>query len=71
MQVSVYLYTLQSEEINSASFVLPDECFVSGQVFKKKPKSFMAFFSEEKRHAAQFKILHSFFSCKYSYGLLH
>lgn len=38
MQVSVYLYTLQSEKINSASFVLPDECFVSGQVFKKKPE---------------------------------
>lgn len=37
VQVSVYLYTLQSEANNSASFVLPNESFISGHVLKKNP----------------------------------
>lgn len=37
VQVSVYLYTLQSEANNSASFVLPNKSFISGHVLEKSP----------------------------------
>lgn len=70
VQVVVYLYTLRSETSNVASFVLPNDSFISGHVLKKSPGvSWLS--SLLRRDTQQFKILHSFSSCKCSYGVLH
>lgn len=59
VRVVVYLYTLQSEASNVASFVLPNESFISGHVLKKSPGvSWLS--SLLRRNTQQFKILHSF-----------